>query len=390
MPVRYATLRARDWTRLSDAAQEWQRVADDLDKEVAEFDRAVVRPISGRSWRGEAAEAAKAKVRQSATRIAAAQKYLDANALLMQAAYDGIWTAWSRTTDSWATPPAEVTMDDEGRVSFRSAPETFDWYFPPILTMMMSQALAYQALHMADVVNRKIAPPMWYPPNRSVDDIPPVADADENLRQARQTCREVEDELGRISVDPQSWKEDTALQPRGDIAREERDETLWVVLKMAADYLRLSGRSHGADYLEHWLGNSGKTKYVDPNEIRRGLPKFDRIVRDAIATAPTEGCFDTEWTPTDVLEEDDAQSGDWWYAMNHFRYRVVGYSIIVDGERSINYTVGVLKPYVFGPPRDPIKIPHTGLEVDQADIARLHHVGYAQNFIIQGLAHGTA
>jgi hypothetical protein len=165
---------------------------------------------------------------------------------------------------------------------------------------------------------------------------------------------------------------------------------LWVLLKTAADYLRLSGQPHGADHLEHWLGNSGKTKYVDPNEIRRGVPKFDGLVWDAIAAAPAEGCFDTGWLNTDVQDKGHTQSGDWWYAMNDFRYRVVGYSIIVDGERSINYTVGVLKPYVFGPPRNPIKIPHTGLEIDQADIERLHHVGYAQNFIIQGLAHGTA
>jgi len=37
---------------------------------------------------------------------------------------------------------------------------------------------------------------------------------------------------------------------------------MYVVLKPAADYLSVSGRPHGADFLNHWLDNSGTTKYV--------------------------------------------------------------------------------------------------------------------------------
>lgn len=395
MHVRYATLRSSRWTRLWDAAQAWQAIAGDLATKVAEFDRTVVAPVNDPSWCGDAAEAARAKVRQVASRMVATQKYLDANAQLMQAAYDGIWTAWQRTTDSWATPPAEVTMNDDGRVSFDSAPDTVDWYYPPIVAMMESQALAYQALEMADVVNRNLAPLMWYPPNRSVEDIPPVADADEHLGRVHQTWQKVKAELSRIAVDEPPFT-DTPPQPRGDIPPdEERDKGMWLLLRMAADYLSLSGRPHGADLLKHWLLNSGTTQYVSPTDIRRDVPKFDTIVRNAINAAPEEGCFDTGWQPTDVLDENNqAQSDDWWYAFNHFRYRVAGRSIVINtgrsGLRRTYYTIGIVKPYVFGPPRDPIKIPYTGEEIDQAEIERLHHVGYAQNFIVQGLSHGTA
>lgn len=390
MPVRYETLRSGRWVSLSDAARGWQNIADDLAKQVGEFDRKVVVPINGKSWHGKGADAAKAKVQQTMDRMTATQKYLDADAQLMQAAYDGIWTAWQRSTDSWATPPSDVAIDDDGRVSFNSAPDTFNWYEPPIRSMMRSQALVYQALHMADVVNRKIAPLMWYPPNRSPDDIGPVAGADTNLHLARQTCQDVQAELKQVSVDEQP-STDTAPQPRGDLGPPtEYDKGVAILLHMAVDYLSVSGRPHGSDFLDHWLGGSGKTKYVDPNEMRRDIPKFDHAVQGAVASAPGEGCFDTGWTNTDVQDGGVTQSEDWWYAMNDFRYRVTGRAVIVDGERSVDYTVGVVKPYVFGPPRNPIKIPYLGIELEQSEIERLHHVGYAQNFIIQGLAHGTA
>jgi hypothetical protein len=159
-------------------------------------------------------------------------------------------------------------------------------------------------------------------------------------------------------------------------------------LSSAGDAFRLTGKPHGADHLEHWLGNSGTTRYVSPAEMRQDIPKFDGIVKKAIADAPIEGCFDTGWTNTDVQDESGAtQSGDWWYALNDFRYRVLGRSVVVDAVQRTHYTIGIKKPYVFGPPRGPITIPYTGEEIDQAEIERLHHVGYAQNFVVQGLGH---
>jgi hypothetical protein len=75
--------------------------------------------------------------------------------------------------------------------------------------------------------------------------------------------------------------------------------------------------------------------------------------------------------------------------MNDFRYRVLGRATRAGGRRRTYYTIGVLKPYVFGPPRGPIKVPYLDIEFDQAEIERLHHVGLARNFIIQGLSHGV-
>lgn len=386
LPVRYKTLRSGNWVQLHEAGGQWQKVAEGFGAKVGEFARNVLGPMNDKLWRGAAAQAAKKNVRETSQRMAATQKYLDANAQLMQAAYDGVYTAWRRSTDSWATPPAEVTIDDDGHVSFGSAPESFDWSFPPILQLMHSQSLVYQGLHMADVVNRRLAPLMWFPPNRSAD-VPPNADADTWLQQARRTCTNLGAELRKLAVDVQSYHEDTAPQPRGDASGEDRNKMLWVTLDLAADYLSVSGRPHGADLLRHWLGNTGTTKYVDPGEMRRDMPKFDEAIRTAVNAAPTEGWFDSRWENFEPNIGDRPQSEDWWYALNHFRFRVVGRAVIVDGSRSVDYTVGVKKGYVFGPPRDGIKIPYTGMEIDQVEIERLHHVGYAQNFVVQGLAH---
>lgn len=388
LPVRYKTLRDRNWVRFHEAGEKWQQIAKSFDRKVDEFVRTVLDPINDESWRGEAAKAAKKKVRQTARQLAAAQTYLDANARLMQTAYDGVYTAWHRTTDSWATPPSEVAIDDDGRVSFESAPESFAWDFPPILQLMQSQSLAYQALHMADLVNRRLAPLMWFPQNRSADGVPPNSDADDHLEQVRRTCWDLlHRELPKLAKDPQSYHEDTAPQSRGDMSPEERDKATYLLLHSAADYLWLSGRTHGADLLKHWLGNTGTTKFVDPTEMREDMPKFDQEVRAVVDAAPAEGWFDHGWSNFDPNINNQPESEDWWYALNHLRFRVAGRSVIVDGSRSIHYTVGVKKAYVFGPPRDPIKIPYLGEEIPQEDIERLHHIGAAQNFIVQGLAH---
>ncbi|WP_439378227.1 hypothetical protein [Amycolatopsis lexingtonensis] len=384
MLANYRALKDFPIGRLNQCAEGWRSLADALGTQVADFDRTVVRPVDDPAWRGGGAEAARTAVHQAADRLSATQKYVDANAVLLQAAHHGIWQAGLPKPEIWAT------VHDDGRVSFDHEPDLFPWDSPPIVRMMNAQGTVYKLLHLADVVDRKTASLLWHPPTPSVDRIPAVADADEHLRQAKAAFQEVVAEVDGFQPVEEAHT-DTPEQPRGDLVATKDDEGLRVVLADAAGILSLTGRPHGADHLRHWLRSSGTTKYVSPAEIRRDLPLFETIVRDALRSAPDEGYFDTGWQNTDVQDDGTGatQSQDWWYAMNDFRYRVLGRTTRAGERRRTYYTIGVLKPYVFGPPRGPIKVPYLDIEFDQAEIERLHHVGLARNFIIQGLSHGA-
>jgi hypothetical protein len=197
MPVTYSALDKAPAQKVRESATGWRGLAAGLSTQVADFDRTVVQPITNCSWHGDAAEAARATVRQAADRMTAAQKYLDANAVLFETADHGIWRAKSRASDATILRP-EAGGHDDGRVSFDAAPESFPWDEPPIVVMMESQNIINQAVYMAELVDRKIASLLWHPPQGKIEYLPSIAQADENMRLVQNACADLKHELHAI------------------------------------------------------------------------------------------------------------------------------------------------------------------------------------------------
>ncbi|MGI8666669.1 MAG: hypothetical protein ACR2N4_11655 [Jatrophihabitans sp.] len=157
-------------------------------------------------------------------------------------------------------------------------------------------------------------------------------------------------------------------------------------MELVAAAFRARGWTHAADLLSHYLDNTGTNASVDPSQIMKDVPSFNKTVTDYMASQPPGASFDSGWhnANTDVRRPDGSfggtQSSDWFYAMHDFRYKVTG--------TADSYTVDVYKPYIFGGPnRAPLTIPHTGIQQSQDSIQGLHDAGLAQDFIITGSSH---
>ncbi|MFG2528135.1 hypothetical protein [Streptomyces sp. NPDC048516] len=99
-----------------------------------------------------------------------------------------------------------------------------------------------------------------------------------------------------------------------------------------------------------------------------------------------DGPFTTEWSSTAPDPSDGDSSTEWYYALNHFQYRLVGEK--EGGE--VTYHVEVKKRYDWGIPSEhratvsgggpgPL-----GMNLEQADIAHLHSSGMARDFDVSG------
>ncbi|GAA1195802.1 hypothetical protein F4556_003706 [Kitasatospora gansuensis] len=145
------------------------------------------------------------------------------------------------------------------------------------------------------------------------------------------------------------------------------------------------GLPDAADLLNHWLGASGKPYQVDPARMMQDMPSTfgnDVKLRLAELHKQHDGSFSTPWKPSAPDTDKDKGGLNWYYALNHFQYRLVGEK----HHGTITYRVEVQKRYNWGTPsehrRDLDKTPLIHLE--QADIAHLHSTGLAQDFDVKG------
>jgi hypothetical protein len=173
------------------------------------------------------------------------------------------------------------------------------------------------------------------------------------------------------------------------------DQFLWQVLNNdAVPYFSLKGWPHPALALKHYLDNTGTDFQVDPSELQRDVPGFQRDIDTFVNNHAGAGSFDSGWinTNTDITDANGnvtgQQSLDWYYTLHDWRYRVTGTSTLVNGQPHTDYTVEIYKPYVFGSPRSdiniPIVTPVTGSKLDQDDIQHLNAAGIARNFTVRG------
>ena len=167
------------------------------------------------------------------------------------------------------------------------------------------------------------------------------------------------------------------------------DEVTVAELIAGLQYARnVKGWDNAANLLDHYLSAKGTPYQVTPEAMLNDIPQFRRDVDATLGhiRSQPDGTFATSWTNTAPnLSDDTEQNRDWYYALNHFRYRLVGEKR--NGE--ITYRVEVDKQYDFGIPsehRRNVKGPLPGgiVDVEQADVAYLNTTGKAKDFKVWG------
>ena len=390
MAVDYFALRADRPRRFQASATAWGDLAREFTALIGDHQGKVVDPVNDGSWTGRAATAGKAAVADDHAKMIATAKYLEALQALLAAAYDGADKAHVRS-DQAVQAAAGLPIDEDGNVNLTFSVGPVPWDAPPILAAMKAQNMINQAVHMANVVDDELAPYVRLALKFDAGGQGPWrTDADRDLDRVVQAGQDMQARLQGIPKD-EPQHHDTPAQPYDDEWPNPEDVALKAAfMGVAVPYFEAKGWPHAAGMFANWLLGTGNTAYVDPARMMADIPSFGQLVAKAVALG-AYGHFDTGWQNTSTQDASGStQSLDWWYAMNDFRYRVVGRSVTTGGRTRVHYTVGVLKPYVFGPPRNPIPIPILskivpGAQVDQESIEHLHRAGFARNFIIQGI-----
>ncbi|MEU6308347.1 hypothetical protein [Streptomyces chartreusis] len=126
---------------------------------------------------------------------------------------------------------------------------------------------------------------------------------------------------------------------------------------VAAYFAVMKGWPTAAGLVQHYLDGSGKPVEVEPQQMMN-----------------------------DPNPADGDRSMEWYYALNHFQYRLVGEK---QGDE-IKYHVEVQKRYDWGIPSEHRATVSgggpgpMGMDLEQADIAHLHTSGMAQDFAVSG------
>lgn len=158
---------------------------------------------------------------------------------------------------------------------------------------------------------------------------------------------------------------------------------------VAAYFATVKGWPTAAGLVQHYLDGSGKPVEVEPQQMMDQIPAFRKDVDGTLKNDVGnrgDGPFTTGWSSTAPDPGDGDSSTEWYYALNHFQYRLVGEK--AGGE--ITYHVEVKKRYDWGIPSEhratvsgggpgPL-----GMNLEQADIAHLHSSGMARDFDVSG------
>ncbi|MGW4873805.1 hypothetical protein [Streptomyces chartreusis] len=158
---------------------------------------------------------------------------------------------------------------------------------------------------------------------------------------------------------------------------------------VAAYFAVMKGWPTAAGLVQHYLDGSGKPVEVEPQQMMNDIPAFRKDVDGTLANDVRkrgDGPFTTEWSSTAPNPADGDRSMEWYYALNHFQYRLVGEK---QGDE-IKYHVEVQKRYDWGIPSEHRATVSgggpgpMGMDLEQADIAHLHTSGMAQDFDVSG------
>ncbi|MGH3852256.1 MAG: hypothetical protein ACRDR6_01905 [Pseudonocardiaceae bacterium] len=399
-PVQFTALKDVEPGRFLSAADSWKYLQTDFNLQMLAYHLDTIGPLHDGSWHGRAGDAARGAVSNYYQNLVATEKYIESVYILLQDASMGLRTAKDRLTAALgvANTPG-VQADADGKLQLLDV-SAADWDNPPIKWAMKAQNMIYQSRRMATLVDERVSAYLQFV-TKFGSNGSWIQDADGDLQLAQSLYRDLSAALGGIATE-EFPHQDTPQQPRSSFPFPDPQSLILHtgLRNVGVPYFYTKG-IWAATLLWHWLENSGAPFQVDPVTMMQDIPTFKNIVVDSVndACRPLPGhfgeldpydsvVFDTSWQNTNTEDGDRVQSLDWYYALNDFRFRVVGIaSPIVDGRRDVEYTVGVWKPYVFGPPRKPISLPGGLGKIDQLKLAELHFFDLAQNFIVQGISH---
>lgn len=385
MIVDYQSLLNYDLNGLDSCRQAWQDVIEqNFAVQQDTYQQQVVAPVNDGSWTGPAAVSGQKGVERSRGRLAATRQYLNTVVQAMNGAYAGLAAAQGRCSAAVRlAQSAGLAVDDNGTIAVQGGPA--DWFVPPIVPAMTAQLMLYQARFMAYTVDSRVCPILGYANKFGSNDTGTwQQDAATDGQNAHDTMTELPHEMIGIATDEPALPKDTEPQPYACQSPGYNDYTLWTMCTTGGlAYFYSHFWNNAGDLFKHWLGGTGMSYFVDPSAMVFDMPTFGATV-DAVFLSATNGVYDTGWR--NYSPGNNVQSEDWYYALNDFRYRVIGLVMTDDqGFQYVESTVGVKKPYVFGPPRTDINTPAGPLR--QADLQHLHSTGLAQNYVVQGISH---
>jgi hypothetical protein len=225
-----------------------------------------------------------------------------------------------------------------------------------------------------------------------------VTEADEKRTLADELERKIKDTLKKASeIDGNLARNlmvvfgtmdnfETESREFGILKPTDHDRKVHNQLNNVAAYMAtFKGWPTAAGLVQHYLDGGGEPVEVYPTDMLKQIPQFQKDVDGTLGDVrkQPDGPFVTEWSSTAPDPKDGDRSMEWYYALNHFQYRLVGEK--VDGE--IVYQVEVQKRYDWGIPsehRRSLDAPGGMVHLEQADIAHLNTVGMARDFDVSG------
>jgi hypothetical protein len=340
------------------AADAWGDISAKLTGAKDGYTSAVVDPLKGKKWDGEAGEAAtkvceniRLDIEAVATEAEAARKFLDTMA---GGSGDGFGNLRKQQQDL-----IQVQHEVAGK--------------------------GYQIREDGSVHWEEIrAPGPLTPEEQQRHNLKnqEAAEYEKRIKEILKTATEIDDWITRglkvIFGDEETFR--TENRGRHTTDGDYGDDLVEAQLSGVYTYLKAKGWDDAANLLDHYLDADGGPVDIDANRLLNDVPKFKNDVNttlDDIRKGP-DGPFTTEWKNTSSPAD---QNLNWYYALNNFDYRVVGEK---HGDQ-ITYHVEVEKRYDWGVPsehrRDLDKGP---IHFEQSEIARLNMVGKAKDFDVRG------
>ena len=345
-----------------DSAEDWRWIAWRIRQSGNELGDSVVQPIkAGDKWSGDDAVHAADKINGAHLDMNAVAKEAEATGSFLDDIATGTgdgFEALKKHQDSARKLCNEAIchgfhVEDDGTVKFEAIEPSGPL---PLAEQQKLNGLRYKAMSIEG-----------------------------KLKKILRTASEIDDDMAR-SLKVIFGTEDTfRTEDRNRHAGNRSFETSWIETELGGIIaaLRRHGWNDAANLLKHYIDNSGEPYTVNVDRMLKDIPQFRNGVSASLAGVRSgpDGSFQTSWNTTAPNLKDGASNSNWYYALNHFEYRLVGNKY--NGQ--INYNVEVRKRYNWGIPsehrRDLDKGP---IHFEQADLARLNLVGEATDFDVTG------
>ncbi|GDY33306.1 hypothetical protein [Gandjariella thermophila] len=350
---------------LEQAADQWLSIHRKIEEAMAAFEDKVTRPLDEGIWQGDAGAAAKrycdavtGDIEDVAKEVESLSSFLDeivngsAEVASLRKNQQRIFDLHRQAVEQG------MTVDSDGSVRWAVIRN-------PGPLSDEERKREEQAARTASELERQIK---------------------DELREATETDHTLANSLKVIFGTPHNFESED--RQYGD-----HDETLYDAMldleteaKLRSVELDLRHQKHwtdAADLLQHWLDGRGTPVDLNPEQMLNDIPAFKADAGrtlDEVRAMP-DGTFTTNWKTTAPNVTDGDRSLNWFYALNHFQYRLVGEKT----GGTITYHVEVQKRYDWGIPSEHrSSLDRPPIYLEQADIAHLNSVGKAKEFDVRG------